>query len=210
MQMLFRSWLVVLLVCASKQSLAASDPGRYFMVVFGYQAPGNRPSTTHTFASFVRTDASAQPVVTNVHTISWLPADLSFTIWSGREPGVNLSYQESLNLAAQSGYQTQMWGPFEINADLYERSVQQYWRLESAEQTGAILYKSTDGGSRDSVWAGEQGGAINCIHAVTDIVGYAETGSLRGYAASAYAVQLLSPWVVSPSVQSWLLPQLGL
>jgi hypothetical protein len=198
--------VLAVLGLAGTPALAQSE--HYFVAVYGYQNGLNTPSSTHSFAAFVRTDGSAQRNILEVKTISWLPADLSFTIFESAEPGVNLTLGQTLGLAAQAGHQVQVFGPYEINADLYSRASRQYANLMDAQATGRILYKSADGGQRAGIWSAVWGAAVNCIHALTDVIGYVETGAARGVEASGLIVQLYWPYVLDGTPQTWLLARL--
>src|SRR6202022_3434320 len=96
-----------------------------------------------------------------------------------------------------------LWGPYQIDRDLFERAVRQIRLLDS----GQVLYKANDTGYRvDHV--------SNCIHAVSSIVegirlrvgspGWGETAS--------YAVLVrFQPWVIDHDrVHPWVGSALGL
>lgn len=188
----------------SSQAFAA----HYYMAVFGYEGVGRIPSTTHSFVTFFQSDDTPQRNIIAEHTISWMPRDLAFSIFSPVEPGVNLDHRASMQLAASRGYPVVTFGPYEIKQELYDRSVQQFYKLEAAEQTGSIQYKLIDKNTRLGIWNGQWGAAINCVHAISDMIGYIQTGDLRGVEASQTITQLLWPWVIDPQPQPFFLNRL--
>ena len=69
------------------------------------------------------------------------------------------------------------FGPFETSPALFDQAKQQRRRLNE----GSIDYKMLDRRTRPS--------GVNCIHAVTDVVGFTNTGALRGAEASAFVIE---------------------
>ena len=83
-----------------------------------------------------------------------------------------------------------MWGPYEIQKELYDRAVKQEARLSA----GDLLYKAVDTRFRPGV-------AVNCIHAVSDIDtdrGLLYLGPVAGDAASFEVVKHLKRWIINP------------
>lgn len=152
-----------------------------YVILWSYQDWRNAPVRSHTFASFIRTDGDR---VSSQVDISWLPAPGYFR--NGLEmpplrivPGQNYSLSQTLGFAAGLNQPVRRFGPYAISPELFAAAVRQSESLAS----GRVAYKMLDGGSRP--------GAINCIHAVTDIAGYTDTGLARGAAASQAALHHL-------------------
>src|SRR3954463_13750067 len=77
--------------------------GRYFMIVWAYEGPGNPPMESHTFATFYNGDDLAQGLSKPV-TISWLPATGVVRLLRV-ERGRNFSLAQTLAMACQTGKQ---------------------------------------------------------------------------------------------------------
>lgn len=203
MQTISRFFLLVVglgfLVPAAGPAFAAETfRGRYYVVVFGYQGPGNRPIDSHTFASFYDGDSLENGTAAEPPTISWLPAT-GVVRPVRREPGHNFTLSQTVGLARMNSVQVRAFGPYEISRELYLRALTQIRYLES----GAVLYKMINGPF--------SGGAINCIHAVSDIVGPLDTGTQRGFAASASVVGHLSRWMYDyPRTSAAVAQRIGL
>jgi len=176
---------------------------RCFLIVFGAERPSGRAKFAHSIATFVRADE--QGTRFESVTISWLPEGRNIHVASLLpERGRNHGLEESLALSLANRMQLSMWGPYEIEPDLYERAVERVGRLES----GAIRYKALDSGfSRERV--------CNCIHAISDL----ETRGLRlrigrpswGKSASYFITLTLAPYMIEPlQIHDWVARRLGL
>jgi hypothetical protein len=197
-----------LLVVASAPSRAQEpDHASYYMTIFSAQADSRDPRRTHSFATFAKaigTGDSTKDSPIEVHTISWMPQSLDIVILRRRpEPGVNLDLESSLRWAASKGSHVSIWGPYQIDKQLYDRAVQQEARLNN----GLVLYKALDRRFRP-------GTASNCIHAVADLdidSGLLHSGQGRGDAASRQVAQHLKRWIINPEQNhSWVASRLGL
>jgi len=169
--------------------------GRYYMVVWAYQGPGNAPRDSHTFAAFYNGDDLADGRVAPA-TISWLPAT-GVVRRLGVERGHNFSLAQTLVMACRSGRHLASWGPYEITFSLYRWALARISLLKS----GKVFYSLLS--LRPST--------MNCIEAAGDIT---ETpfhpGLSWGFAASAAVVRHLSPFFkngkrISGSVASLLI-----
>jgi hypothetical protein len=181
---------------------------RYFVIIFGAQRVPNCPKYSHSFATFVRVTGEG-PCLANCriesHTISWLPETLDihvFRPWS--EPGVNLDLPGTLKLMVCQGDRISMWGPYQIEKELYERALCQIARLESGE----VRYEALDA-------AHPTAKVSNCIHAISDLarakhrLRVASPG--YGEVASYHVTKRLSPWFIDPAVvHDWVGSCLGL
>ena len=118
------------------------------------------------------------------------------------ECGVNLDLHMSLRWAGEDGQRISMWGPYQIEKELFDRALGKVAHLQS----GPVTYKAVDA-LRHTDWV------CNCIHAVSDIAG-AEvlvTGTAFGEAASALVVRHLQPWIVGPGeTHNWVSDGVGL
>jgi len=204
-----RFWMSItaLLVVASAPSRAQEPDESYYMTIFSAQANSRDPRRTHSFATFVKaagTGDSAKDNPIEIHTISWMPQSLDIVILRRQpEPGVNLDLASSLRWAESRNSRVSMWGPYQINKELYDRAVEQEARLNS----GQVLYKALDRRFRPGI-------ASNCIHAVTDLDtenGLLHSGQGRGDAASRQVAQHLNRWIINPGqTHAWVASRLGL
>ncbi len=179
-----------LLLPAGASRVAAHDA--YFLLMFASQQTPPYPNHSHTFATFVRVRYDgAQPChpVMEAYTISWLPANLKIRDAALLpEPGHNFGLLESLQVAAEDHQRTSLWGPYQIDPDLYNRALQQIQLLQS----GQVRYKAVDTG-----WSTDR--VSNCIHAVSSI---AEGHRLRvlspgwGETASFAVLRRFQPWII--------------
>lgn len=183
---------------------------RAFALIFGAQAEPNLPRYSHTFATFVKTkdappaDAPPAKAKLDVCTISWMPRRLDIQILSLRaEPGVNLDLAGSMQWARRVSARVTLWGPYEVQPELFEMAKRQADRLDS----GAISYRAVD-------WRNRGIDASNCSHAVCDLDTTRArliTGSSYGNAASLKVLQHLSPhFLPSQKDHSWLIERLDL
>jgi hypothetical protein len=188
----------------SLPNAAAQD--RYYLIVFSNQRSANDPRFAHTFATFVKASppsAAAAPDL-QVHTLSWMPASQRIAIFRLEpEPGALYDLEASLAWAESVNASISLWGPYEIEKELYDRAVQQEQRLRS----GRMLFKSVDGRFRSDM-------ALNCIHAVSDLDtdhGLLHVGSARGDAASYLVARHLERWMIHPEqTHRWLIGRLQL
>jgi hypothetical protein len=180
---------------------------RYFLVMFGAQDAVNHARNSHTFATFVRAEIAPGEDLGNatldVHTISWIPADYEETgdvcvLFCPVEEGRDFTLDETLAALEDNGRLVEYWGPVEIQRDLYDRAIARIGFLES----GAVAYRANDRRTRDPAFFGEPGGAINCMHAISDIGGFLETGLDWGPPGSEDVLEFLSPWYLDPE-ETW-------
>lgn len=191
---------------------AATTDSAYYMIVFGFQDGLNQPRNSHTFATFVRAagDATAGRVESQ-HTISWMPKDLDIFLLQRPEPGVNLTLAQSLQLAAPSNIRLRRSRVYEITPELYAKARERIAFLERGAATGETRYTVLDGRWRGPTTRNQPGGASNCIHALSDIGGVLDTGTLRGFAASERVLDHLWPSVRAPGVDhEWVAGALGI
>lgn len=161
--------------------LGSREPGStYFIVPFASQGLDNPAPQSHSFASFVKREASGRQ---EWHTISWLPADFYLNyeicvfrnaaqavwneIWNKNcepERGHNYTVMESLNFARHLGRAVAVWGPYRVSAELYELALKQIQALERA----SVDYLADDRRTRTLL----PRPAVNCFHAMSDLPGY--------------------------------------
>jgi len=137
------------------------------------------PRKAHCFAIFTHLSGNEQapaepPRLISQFTISWLPATQSIRLLARPESGRNLTYAESLAWAARLGIKTISWGRLEIRKDGFDAALRQWHLLNS----GQVAFKALDRRGRPNM-------AINCIHAISDIVPgpLLQTGTARGFGA---------------------------
>ncbi|HEV2987262.1 MAG TPA: hypothetical protein VG759_02385 [Candidatus Angelobacter sp.] len=176
------------------------------MMMFSCQAESSAVKFSHTFATFVkamRESASSKNHEIEVHTISWMPGTLDITIlrWEP-ERGRNLDLPSTLRWAESGNARVSLWGPYEIEKELYVHAVAQESRLES----GSIGYKAVDAAFRPN--------ALNCIHAVSDLnteEGLIHVGLERGDSASSLVANHLKRWIIGlPQTYPWVAERAGL
>jgi len=205
--MQFSIFVPLVLSLAGALARAQEPDASYYMTVFSAQADSRHPRRTPSFATFVKaigTGDSAKDNPIEIHTISWMPQSLDIVILRRRpELGINLDLESSLRWAASRTCRVSMWGPYQINKELFDRAVQQEARLNS----GLVLYKAIDRRFRP-------GTASNCIHAVADLdmdKGLLHSGQGRGDAASQQVAQHLHRWIINPNqTHIWVASRLGL
>jgi hypothetical protein len=179
----------------------ASD--HYYLAMFGYQDPGNTAPLSHTFATFVHVGASVE-----VQTISWLPANFTgkvcvdlFHLSCPAETGHNYTLEETLSFAQAGGEFVGMYGPFEVTQDLWNRANTQAAYLNS----GITDYVANDFGFHNASFR-HTGGAINCIHAVSDALYFDRTGLNWGLSGSHIVLDNMRPWIYSTTPVEEALP----
>jgi hypothetical protein len=131
-------------------------------------------------------------------TISWVPQTLNMKLLRrDSEPGANLTYKQTYDIATKSKDNLFFRGPYKIDPELYRRACEQATELES----GRVLFKAGDRGTRPM--------AVNSTHAVADIDrenGYLITGATWGSAATSVVEKHLFRWVIQDkSDNSWVL-----
>jgi hypothetical protein len=162
---------------------------------------------THTFATFVRATGRgpcAQSYRLDAFTISWLPRALEVRpLALAPEQGTNLGLDGTLRWAHATGQTVSLWGPYQIDRELFDRALAQARLLDS----GQVCYKALDAGfPTDAV--------SNCIHAVTSVAGSHRPRLLcpgYGALASHAAALRFRPWIIDCSRKhEWVAERLGL
>jgi hypothetical protein len=188
---------------------AAPAQERYYLLVFASQSTPKVPRYTHTWATAVRVrdqGPNRHPVIES-QTISWLPASRRVHLWDLRvETGVNLDLRRTLEEMRGQGQKVSLWGPYEIDPDLYRHVLAQKAFLES----GRVGYQALD----DVGEAGIIGNGTNCIHAVAECderFGYPFW--ICGEATGEFMVEHLAEQgaLINPNrSHDWVIPVLGL
>ncbi len=198
-------------VAAVALLLAGAGAGRgdefYYLLVFGSQQGTGCVRHSHTFATFVRATGRgpcAPSYRLDAFTISWLPRALELRLLAlAPEAGMNLGLADTLRWAQSTGQRVALWGPYQIERELFERALAQARLLES----GAVCYKLLDAGYPTDV-------ACNCVHAVTSVAGGHRPRLLCpgcGYVASRFVARFFAPWIVDCSGRhEWVAQRLGL
>jgi hypothetical protein len=201
-----RWYLAVLVSLLLSEKLLAGE--LYFVMVFGSERTNHRARTAHTFATFVKATGQGPALdqyQLEVVTLSWVPETEQVRILRlCSERGVNYDLRQSLDWAERQGANISMWGPYQIDPELYRRAQAESQRLES----GAVGYKAVVlGRQRDHV--------TNCIHVITDLADD-KTGRYLGKPcwgepASYYTALALLPFVIDRhQTHDWLIHRLGL
>ncbi len=182
----------------------------YFMVIYSAEK-ANTPTRSHCFATFARVsqpDGSSDPPKIELHHINWFSvrghrcgATFGLVEGNGRptraEPGANLTTRDALELVLDGNHRVSRWGPYEIERGLYEQALRQIDLLDGRVPGRKILYKAIDLGYRE----GAEIQALNCIHAVSDIVrkpSPLRTWTAYGDEAARRVVRHLRPWIKAP------------
>lgn len=168
----------------------------HYMVIGSFQGRGNLPALSHTFAVFCRMDANNN--IVESRTISWVPQTLNVKVLRrDAEPGTNLTYKQTYDIAAKNNNNLFFRGPYKIEPELYRRACEQATELES----GRILFKAGDGQTRPA--------AVNSTHAIADIdreKGYLITGATWGSAATSLVEKHLFRWIIQDNTDnSWVI-----
>jgi hypothetical protein len=187
------------LLALSAPSVSAAD--KYFVEFFAIQDGAASPAVSHCFASFMHAretkpgDDQGRWSVVEEFSISWLPASGVVKLLAPPEKGKNYTRKESLDRAAKLGLQPKSWGPFELRKEGYDAARKQRARLEADQ----VAYKAADR-------LGRPAAAINCIHALSDVVPgpLLETGLARGFAAGELIVRHYRPLLVSDQPENWV------
>ena len=179
----------------------------YYLLVFGSQRPRPCPRYSHTFATFVRATGRgpcAETYELECHTISWLPEGGHVRPAALMpERGRNFDLGTTLQWATGTGQQIALWGPYQIDAELYGQGLRQAALLES----GTVCYKAIDSGYlSDHV--------TNCIHAVSAVAdGHGRLLLIPGFGeVASYWISLrFRPWLIEPRrSHDWVASRLGL
>jgi hypothetical protein len=195
---------LVLLLCGAGAGRADEF---YYVLVFGSQQGAGCVRYSHTFATFVRATGRgpcAQSYRLDAFTISWLPRTLELRpLALAPEAGTNLGLADTLRWTQATGQRVALWGPYQIERELFEGASAQ----ASLLQSGEVCYKVLDAGYPTDV-------ACNCVHAVTSVVGGYRPRLLcpgYGYVASRFAARFFAPWIIDCSGRhEWVAERLGL
>ncbi|HLN30209.1 MAG TPA: hypothetical protein VK395_20870 [Gemmataceae bacterium] len=194
-------WALTLVACLCSADFAAGEDS-YFLLVFSWQRGETHLRCTHTLATFVKVtngNSAADPCQFEAHTISWLPVKMEVHPWRlFPQKGHNFDLEESLHYAVSHNDRISLWGPFQIQEELYNLGLKQIEQLER----GSVRYKLIDSGYFVSA-------ACNCIHAVTDLdpphrrLRLASPG--WGEGASNAATLKLKRWLIDPcTIHPWV------
>jgi hypothetical protein len=138
------------------------DGDVFYLAVFSSQGTPKTPNRAHNWgvAVHARTYGGERSVIA-ADTISWLPQTLDIQVLRMRPvPGVNLTQEQSLARAEETGQRVTLWGVFQIAPDAYRQFQRQRMRLVA----GALGYQCLDTIGE----AGNRRNGVNCIHALAD------------------------------------------
>jgi hypothetical protein len=203
-------WAAAIPVAVSVLSAGpARAEERYYAMIFGSQSRPKLLRYTHSWATFVRVVGEGDDprgYQVDQHTISWLPASLQVRTWSlVPEPGVNLDLYATLDAVARNREGVTMWGPFQTERLIYERSL----RVKAILDSGAAEYRAISTPRNLLV--------SDCIHAVAAIDPIFGRGHYPLIRIGKPASRFLARQVMTRSLfdqyqthASWLIPRLGL
>jgi len=195
---------VALLLCGAT---AGRGDEFYYVLVFGSQQSAGCVRYSHTFATFVRATGRgpcAQSYRLDAFTISWLPRTLELRpLALAPEAGTNLGLADTLRWARDTGQRVALWGPYQIDRELFELA----WAQASLLRSGTVCYKVLDAGYPTDV-------ASNCVHAVTSVASGHQPRLLCpgwGAVAAHFTARLFGPWLIDCSRQhEWVAERRGL
>lgn len=183
--------LVATLVVLTHGRSRATGDEKVYLMVFSAQAEPAKARTSHSSATIVRVKGNG-PDVRNgsveEYTINWLPATGNIQPYHRPEPGRNFDLAETFDWAQRHGARVTMWGPYEVDPELLVFAQRQIEQLDS----GQVAYRMLDSLTRPK--------AVNCIHAVSDMVPGEPlvSGSAFGDSASVTLVRHLRRWIKQP------------
>jgi hypothetical protein len=174
--------------------------------MFGSQLPEPEPEYSHSWGTFVKvTFDPCQPAPQmESFTISWLPQSLVIRLWTlHAEPGVNLDLHSTLRYVLGNHERVSMWGPYEIDEELFGLAADQLDILQS----GQVRYKAIDIGRLSNR-------VNNCIHSLTAVVRGIQPHVFIpawGETASFVILQEYRSWIVDREHEHyWVSSALGL
>jgi hypothetical protein len=186
---------------------AARAEDLYYMMVFGSQQLPARAKYCHSFAVFVRAIEDvpgSRRYRLESHTISWMPVSYEIRLAALLpECGFNADLPTTFAWTRATCQRVSMWGPYQIQSDLYCRALEE----EALLNSGDVWYKAIDTGYPTDF-------ACNCIHAVSSIAGGYRMRVLSpsfGETASWYLTRRLSPWIIDCFQRhDWIAAALGI
>ena len=201
--------ILATIVALATAPAPAEGAERFYALIFGSQSSPKRLRDTHTWATFVRVvgdENDPAHVQVYPHTISWLPATLVVRPLSlVPEQGVNLDLYSTLDAVYRNGENVTLWGPFEMTAEVYQRSLEVKAILDSGEARYRAISTARDMLISD---------CIHAVAAVDPVFGRNHYPLIRiGKPASRYIARQAMTRSVFDQYQthaSWLVPYLGL
>jgi hypothetical protein len=200
------------LILAAIQAPTSADE-HYFALTFGSQSHPKQLRYTHTWATIVRAVGTGPDLSTYqlfVHTISWYPASRNVRVWALRpEKGVNMTLEETLAEVYKNGESVNLWGPFVLTKDVYDRSLRVYGALMS----GRVQYRAISTNADLYI--------ADCIHAVAAVDPMFGRGHYPLIRIGKPASRFIARELVIRSLEhrgidqaayrnDWLIPRLGL
>ncbi len=182
----------------------------HYLIVYGYQDRSNSVHNSHTFASFIESTGSRDADDLQgfeSHSISWLPVSRDVRLLRlSPQSARNFSLSETLQIASDARLSVMRWGPIEVSEGFYQAGLRRIAFLES----GSVSYIVDDKPYRSGVYQFRSGGAINCIHAVSDVGGLLRTEFRHGFGASVAVFDSLRRWgMATQSTNEWVAVELG-
>jgi hypothetical protein len=169
---------------------------RYYLSIYSYDdGVLNLPRNAHTFAGFIAYDHANQTVIERF-SISWLPSVGTVSLFGPIERGRNYTVPETFQIAWRRQLDILRFGPHEVGVEFFQLARNQWARLEQATIDGSILYKAVDGDLRYR----SDYPVINCMHAVSGIIGDLEMGRLRGRSGSSRIDGYFSPFYLETEI----------
>lgn len=174
---------LVAIVCflnSAFSPLAIASEEKYYVVLFSMNGTPDKPSLSHSFFTFVKLNAEGTQF--SEQTISWLPENGRVRPLA-RVKGKNFSRAETLALA--EGRKLTHFGPFRTTKAFYDLATTRIAFLKPEN----VEYKMFDWKSRKRAANQQSGGAINCQHAATDMLGFFDSGPKAWGAAATQMVR---------------------
>lgn len=126
--------------CATSDCDQPACGERFYLLIHGAQSKPFRFRYTHNWVTLVKTMPAADgDTLIFVDTISWMPATLAIhPLHIRRQPGVNLTDEETMDWAREVHAHVCHAGPYEIDCDHYHRLLARKNELEC----GPISYRA--------------------------------------------------------------------
>jgi hypothetical protein len=166
-------------------SLAApAAPVSHYVTFYGYNGVPDGPTLSHTFAAFVERDD--QTGVLKTDTISWIPADRAPVHLLSVQPGHNYTLAETFTIAGDRVSISH--GPYRITDAVYAKAMARIAFLKDAN----VHYKMFPWHLRGPALNNQPGGAVNCVAAVSDIMGFLDPGEVWGDPATQQVIEFFA------------------
>jgi uroporphyrinogen-III synthase len=149
------------------------------MNVYACETVPNLARNSHLFATFIKKEGSKS----EVHTISWYPADKRVRVIKSKgQKGINLTLEQTLERAKSYNAKVFKSDSYQIKQELYDKALKQIEKLEN----GTIKYQALSSGEN----------VCNCIHVVANLAGPLDTGWNWGIPARDMIIKHFDKYII--------------